>query len=128
MRQMITAKKKVAITALALAALITGLTPGVYARDYGQYNDVPQHIRDWFKGLKNPRNGGSCCDQSDCARTEARTHGNAWEARAPNGAWLSIPDDRVVYSHGNPTGEPILCAIEDEEGWRVFCFVPGPGG
>ena len=62
---MITAKKKVAITALALAALITGLTPGVYARDYGQYNDVPQHIRDWFKGLKNPRNGGSCCDQSD---------------------------------------------------------------
>jgi hypothetical protein len=125
---MMTAQKKIALAALTLAAQITGLTPGVHARDYGQYNDVPQHIRDWFKGLKNPRNGGSCCDQSDCARTEARTHGNAWEARAPNGAWLSIPDDRVVFNHGNPTGEPILCAIEDEEGWRVYCFVPGPGG
>ena len=124
---MITRKKKIAIAAVALAAQMTGLTPGLYARDYGQYNDVPQHIRDWFKGLKNPRNGGSCCDQSDCARTEARTQGNARQARAPNGTWLSIPDDRIVQSYGNPTGEPILCAIEDEEGWRVFCFVPGPG-
>lgn len=123
-----TAKEKVTIIALAIAMQITGLTSGAYARDFGQYNDVPRHVRDWFKALKNPRDGGSCCDQSDCARTDARTHGNAWEARAPNGAWVSIPDDRVVHNQGNPTGEPILCAIEDEEGWRVFCFVPGPNG
>ena len=50
MRQMITRKKKIVLAALALAALITGLTLSAHARDYGQYNDVPQHIRDWFKG------------------------------------------------------------------------------
>ena len=50
---MITRKKKIAIAVLAFAPQIIGPAPGVHARDYGQYNDVPQHIRDWFKGLKN---------------------------------------------------------------------------
>jgi hypothetical protein len=129
-RQMIDAgQKKVTIAALALAAQITGLTVGVYARDHGQYEDVPQHIRDWFKALKNPQNGRSCCDLSDCARTEARTEGNQWQARAPDGSWITIPADAVVHNQGNPTGEPILCAdAPTEKGWRVLCFVPGPGG
>jgi hypothetical protein len=118
-------RRKVAIAAVAL---ILCPTLGLYARDYGQYEEIPQHIRDWFKALKNPQTGGNCCDQSDCARTEARTHGNGWEARAPNGSWITIPADKVVHNQGNPTGEPILCTVEDEEGWRVLCFVPGPGG
>ena len=47
MRQMINAgQKKVAIAALALATQITALTLSVHARDYGQYENVPQHIRD----------------------------------------------------------------------------------
>ena len=50
---MVTRKKKVALAALAIATQMTGLTLSVQARDYGQYNNVPQHIRDWFKGLKN---------------------------------------------------------------------------
>jgi hypothetical protein len=32
-----------------------------------------------------------------------------------------------VHDQGNPTGSPILCAYEGEEGWRVICFVPGAG-
>jgi hypothetical protein len=115
------------VVLIMLAAPVTGLTPGA-ARDYGQYEEIPRPIRDWFKALKNPQSGGNCCDQSDCARTEARTHGNGWEARAPNGSWITIPADKVVHNQGNPTGEPVLCSVEDEEGWRVLCFVPGPGG
>ena len=122
-------QEKVAIALLVITAQIAGLTPVVSARDYGQYEDVPQHIRDWFKALKNPQNGRSCCDQSDCARTEARTHGDQWQARAPDGSWITVPSDSVVYNQGNPTGEPILCAdAPTEKGWRVLCFVPGPGG
>lgn len=122
-------QKKVAIGTLALFAQITGLTFDVNARDYGQYENIPQHIRDWFKALKNPQNGRSCCDLSDCVRTEARTQGNQWQARAPDGAWVTVPADSIVHNQGNPTGEPILCADAlTEEGWRVLCFVPGPGG
>jgi hypothetical protein len=50
-------QKKVTIAAIALAAQIAAPTLGAYARDYGQYEDVPQHIRDWFKALKNPQTG-----------------------------------------------------------------------
>ena len=122
-------QEKVAIALIVLAAHIVGLTLVVSARDYGQYEDVPQHIRDWFKALKSPRYGNSCCDESDCARTEARTHGDQWEARAPDGSWVVIPPDRIVLDQGNPTGEPILCASDSGEArWRVLCFVPGPGG
>jgi hypothetical protein len=119
---------KVAMTLVAVAVQIAGLAVDASARDRGQYNDVPEYIRDWFKALRNPQTGRNCCDQSDCAPTEARTHGNQWQAKTPNGAWITIPADKVVHNQGNPTGEPVLCAIEDEEGWRVFCFVPGPGG
>jgi hypothetical protein len=122
-------QEKVAIVLVILAAHVAGLTLVVSARDYGQYEDVPQHIREWFKALKNPRYGNSCCDESDCARTEARTHGDQWEALAPDGSWVTIPPDRIVHDQGNPTGEPILCASDSGGGqWRVLCFVPGPGG
>ena len=122
-------QEKGAIALIVLAAHIVGLTLVVSARDYGQYGDVPQHIRDWFKALKNSRYGNSCCDESDCARTEARTHGDQWEARAPDGSWVVIPPDRIVLDQGNPTGEPILCASDSGGArWRVLCFVPGPGG
>jgi hypothetical protein len=77
MRQMIDAgPMKVAMTLLALGVQIAGLTVDASARDRGQYNEVAGYIRDWFKGLWNPRNGTKCCDQSDCSRTEARTQGN----------------------------------------------------
>jgi hypothetical protein len=123
------AHKATAMTiVLAITAQVAGLTLDANARDRGQYNDVPENIREWFRALRNPQTGVNCCDLSDCARTEARTHGNEWEARAPNGLWIPVPDDKVVHNQGNPTGEPILCAAEYEEGWRVLCFVPGPGG
>ena len=58
---------KVVMMLLAVAVQIAGLTVDASARDRGQYNEVPGYIRDWFKGLRNPRNGVICCDQSDCS-------------------------------------------------------------
>ncbi|MGA8155755.1 MAG: hypothetical protein WB822_05970 [Rhodoplanes sp.] len=131
MRQMIDAgPMKVAMTLLAIAVQIVGVSADASARDRGNYNEVPGYIRDWFKGLRNPRYGVNCCDQSDCSRTEARTQGNQWQAKTPDGSWIAIPDDKVVNNQDNPTGEPILCALENrakELGWEVICFVPGPG-
>jgi hypothetical protein len=121
-------RKSVSTVGFVLAALIAGGALGVRARDDGQYRDVPGHIRDWFSGLTNPRTGRSCCDESDCARTEARTRGGSWEAKAPDGSWITVPPESIVVDQGNPTGEPVLCAYESETGWRVLCFVPGPAG
>jgi hypothetical protein len=37
------------------------LINNAYARDYGQYLDSPEHIRNWFKGLNNPRMRECAC-------------------------------------------------------------------
>jgi hypothetical protein len=111
------------------AVFISGGALSVTAKDFGQYSDAPKHLRDWFKRLKNQRTGLPCCDQADCTRTEARTRGNRWEAKAPDGSWVTVPPEHVVNNQGNPTGEPILCSYMSFEGnwWDVYCFVPGPG-
>ena len=117
------------IPVLLVAALFAGVTYSAHARDDGRYANVPTHIRNWFKRLKNQRTGLPCCDQADCARTEARTRGNRWEAKAPDGSWVTVPPEHVVNNQGNPTGEPILCSYMSFEGnwWDVYCLVPGPG-
>jgi hypothetical protein len=117
---------KIARASLLVVAQIVGPSPDASARDYGEYEDVPRRIRDWFKALKNPRNGGNRCDLSDCRRTDARTNGNQWQTRAPDGSWITISADKVVHNQGNPTGEPILCAYEGEEGWRVVLLRSWP--
>jgi hypothetical protein len=79
-------------------------------------------------GEQKRDDGRSCCDESGCARTEARSRGATWEAKAPDGSRITVPPESIVVDQGNPTGEPILCAYESETGWRVLCFVPGPAG
>ena len=118
------------ISGLVVATLVAGGTLSAHARDYGQYSERPKYLRDWFKQLKNPQLKLPCCEEADCARTEARTRDDHWEAKAPDGSWVAIPSDRIVTDQGNPTGEPILCSFKDwygDGGWMVFCFVPGPG-
>jgi hypothetical protein len=104
-----------------LLAITTAL-----ARDYGQYEHVSPVIREWFRNLRSPDGSISCCDVSDCARTEAYMTENRWRARAPDGSWLFIPSGRVIRDKGNPVGEAILCVGRGSDGeWQVFCFVPG---
>ena len=108
-----------------LLPLLLATLPAL-ARDYGQYENVPPATRQWFRDLRSPDGSIRCCDESDCARTEAHIMESRWQARAPDGSWLSIPPTRVIHDRGNPVGEPILCAARGPDGeWRVLCFVPG---
>jgi hypothetical protein len=113
---------------VAAAFVAVGPVDG-HARDYGQNSGSPRLLRDWFKRLKNPRLDVQCCEEADCARTETRTRGGSWEAKAPDGSWVAIPSDSVVTDQGNPTGEPISCSYNNwygNGGRMVICFVPGP--
>ncbi len=133
-------------TALA-AAIILLPTGSALPRDYGYIN--PPEIRDWFRSLRRPdlpasRRDRSCCDVSDCHRTEftlkdghyrarlGRIVGNVtppvWELTE----WVDVPDDRVIKDQGNPLGEAVICHGEitsDPEINRlaphIYCFVPG---
>ena len=111
-------------TLLSLVLLLAGTS--ALARDYGQYEHVPPAIRQWFRDLRSPDGSIRCCDESDCARTEAHITEGRWQARAPDGSWLTVPPTRVVHDRGNPLGQPILCAAQEPDGeWQVLCFVPG---
>jgi hypothetical protein len=106
--------------------LLLGSTTAL-ARDYGQYEDVPPAVREWFRDLRSPNGGAFCCDVADCLRTEAQLSDDHWRARAPDGTWIEIPPGSVITDRGNPLGEPILCATWalNSGSWNVLCFVPG---
>ena len=79
-----------AILASAIGALIS---TAALPFDNGQWNDVPDQVRSWFKSLRSPA-GVHCCDVADGHRTD-------WEIRAvgyfipnpadPTGEWIQVP-------------------------------------
>jgi hypothetical protein len=113
-----------------MAALVSAAA----AFDDGQWNDIPEDVRTWFKSLRSPI-GGLCCDVADGHRTD-------WQIRPagyfiPNpldsgGEWIRVPPEVVVHNAGNPVGEAIVwwttfTLDEDQTGVFIRCFVPGDG-
>jgi len=112
-----------------LAGLIILLTIATApAFDNGQYGDVPDHIRSWFKGVRSP-NGVPCCDIADGHRTTWDKHpgsDNYWVPIA--GEWREVPPEAVVYNAGNPVGEAVVWYVQQGENiYHIRCFVPGGG-
>jgi hypothetical protein len=68
---------------MAIAAIVV-CTPAL-ARDNGQYEDVPENIRNWFKSVRSPQ-GIPCCDISDGHRTDYDMRDNKyWVPSTDNG-------------------------------------------
>ena len=72
----------------ALIAALSSLPQAASAFDNGQYNDVPDHIRSWFKSVRSPH-GVPCCDISDGHRT-------AYDIRS-DGYWVPIEGEWRIY-------------------------------
>jgi hypothetical protein len=98
------------------------------AGDDGQFQDSPEHIKQWFKGLKSKR-GTSCCSEADGHRTKYEVRGDTYWVPI-EGKWYPIAPDIVVRNGGNPTEEGIVfykLTWDDAEGGNrpmIFCFVP----
>ncbi len=76
----------------------------------------------WFRDLREPDTGQSCCSIADCRPTEARTRGDHYEVLI-EGQWLTVPPDKVLHRSDNPTGRPIVCWTRT---LGIMCFVHGP--
>jgi hypothetical protein len=133
------------VTAATLGLVISAAS--ALGRDYGYRN--PPEISQWFKSLERPdmpgpRGNRSCCDVSDCHRTEFSLKDGHYRARLgrlrSNSAppawelteWVDVPDDRVIKDRGNPVGEAVICHGEsttDSDNLfhipHIYCFVPG---
>lgn len=78
---------------------------------------------EWFKSLKQPETGFSCCDISDCKRTEADWKDGQWWADV-NGAYTPIPPDKELDVMSFD-GEAYVC---NSPNGKIYCFIkPGMG-
>src|SRR4051812_41753269 len=98
--------RRLFFSALAGWICLGANSAGVLAMDNGQYSNVPEHIRAWFKSVKSPH-GVPCCDVSDGHRTDFDIREDAYWVQI-DGAWMPVPKEAVVENAGNPTGDAVV--------------------
>ncbi len=110
---------------IVLAATLGFMTVPAAATDQGQYANVPESIRAWFKNVRSP-NGVPCCDIADGHRTEFDMRQDGYWVPI-DGVWLPVPGDAVVKNAGNPVGEAVVWYTKFNGRAFIRCFVPGDG-
>jgi hypothetical protein len=116
---------------IALLALVV-YAPAV-ARDNGQWENTPASVRQWFQQLMQPDNPRvSCCGEADAFEADTfEADGDHYVAiitdgkgMIPNGSKFTVPNDKMKWDDGNPTGHGILFVGAHGQ---IFCYI-APGG
>jgi hypothetical protein len=103
------------------------------ARDNGQWGNQSAALRQWFQNLMQPDNKlQSCCGEADAYEADSfEVSGDQYVAIItdgkgviPNGTRISVPNQKMKWDAGNPTGHGILFI---GTGGQVYCYVT-PGG
>jgi hypothetical protein len=118
-------QKEITMRTIAVAAAAALILAAPAA---GQYGDGP--TADWFRSLKVPGSGVSCCDQADCRPARADWRDGAWwvESRI-TGELVRIPADRVLETP-SIFASGVLCEIDKGPGppelpsLFIYCFAP----
>ena len=123
----------VCVTAAAAFMVLEFAVPIALARDYGQWENSPPHVRRWFQGLKQPDNPRvSCCGEADAYEADIfEVDGGRYVAvitdgkgEIPNGTKIPVPNHKMKWDEGNPTGHSIIfIGVQGQ----VYCYV-APGG
>lgn len=121
-----------------ILALLIGFTlMGMLQQARGHDHDHPD-LDGWYAGLKQPDNpSASCCGVADaywcddyyardgkafCRITDDRVV--AGRPPVPVGTEIEIPDRKLKWDRGNPTGHAVVFL---SSGGSVFCFVQSSG-
>lgn len=121
---------------LLLAALLLAAVPA-YAHDHEQ-----PWQNQWYENLKQPDNpAASCCGEADsywadgfeqekgqyvAIVTDERPDGPLGRPHIPVGTRILVPNNKIKYNEGNPTGHGVLFVTKPPY-LNVYCYVP-PGG
>lgn len=104
-----------------------------FGRDNGQWGNQPAALRQWFQNLMQPDNKSmSCCGEADAYEADTfEVQGDQYVAIItdgkgviPNGTRIPVPNQKMKWDQGNPTGHGILFI---GIGGQVYCYVT-PGG
>lgn len=130
----------VIIAALIVIAGIVA-SQNVNARDLGQWKDSDAYIGEWFRALKQPDNKFmSCCGEADAywadkvetgpngeliaVITDDRTDEPLNRHHVPVGTRIVVPQHKIKYDQGNPTGHIVIFLSTSDEVW---CYVQNGG-
>lgn len=111
-----------------------------YPHDSGQWENVDPATREWFQTLMMPdAPKTSCCGEADaywcdaitvryghtfCRITDDRVDGPLKRSHIDVGTEIEIPDHKLKWDRGNPTGHSIVFMSAQR---FVYCFVQGTG-
>lgn len=84
--------------------------------------DADPTLAPWFRGLRVPGTGTSCCSMADCRPAELRVVDGHYEVLI-EGKWLPVPQDLILPDQQNPTGRAVVCWTRSA---GILCFVRGP--
>jgi hypothetical protein len=104
--------------AILLAAAVPAAAGEVNATPLPRTSAIGQDRHAWFKSLTQPDTGVSCCDVSDCRRTDADWRNGQWWAKV-DGAWTPIPHNKEL-NRQSIDGDAYVCAGTTR---TIFCFV-----
>ena len=99
------------------------------SRDHaqGQHGQGHAENHDWYRELKQPGTGYSCCNgrlsstDGDCRPTRAYLHDDGMWYALLNGRWVPVPP-RVVLQQLAPDGRSHICASKSG---MIYCFLGG---
>lgn len=107
---------------LVIMTLFAALSTAALAIDRGQFENVPDNVRAWFKDMMSP-SGVPCCDIADGRRTEYDIRNGAYWVPI-EGMWWEVPARAVIRDRGNPVGEAVVWYVHHRGSIVISCFVP----
>ena len=139
-------RERVNLSLVLAIAVMVGLLAFLYsvrvsvARDLGQWEQTDPKIREWYKSLMMPDIPTSpCCGEADAywadevhvrggktfaIVTDDRPDGPLHRSHISPGTEIEIPDHKLKWDAGNPTGHNLL--FMSPMGF-VYCFVQTSG-
>lgn len=105
-----------------LSVMLVASAGAAFAVDRGQFEQVPDDVRAWFKAVIAP-NGVPCCDITDGHRTDYEVRNGAYWVPI-EGVWMQVPGHAVIRDRGNPVGEAVVWYVHHRGGIVISCFVP----
>ncbi len=132
------------VLALIVLLFSVRITP---ARDLGQWDSehYDPKIVEWYRSLMQPDvPNASCCGEADAywadeihvrdgktyaVITDPRDDGPLGRPHVPVGTEILVPDHKLKWDRGNPTGHAIIFLAHgwDVQNYIVYCFVQNGG-
>jgi len=105
---------------LVIAVVALGSLAGMAKADPPPNSNMS--LAPWFRSLKQPGTGMSCCSIADCRQTDFRIQGGQYQALI-EGQWRPIPPAAILRRTDNPTGRAVVCYTPY---FGIMCFIRGP--